>query len=422
MAPTRRKAGAARCVVCGRAAEGVCPICQSATYCSRSCQKLDWLEDHATICTPASPEPPETTPEEVVHEGPKPLSDLVQLWRVSVEKLWIELQDEEDLEHLSELAPLLTEAEESRNGHWLVPRCELSLGQRPILVTAPHSMALLRDGQAPHLVEGNTAEIAGGIAEYLGGSCLTWSLSERRRTELLWRLSKRVNQQRGALDIRDGHLLDPRNRDPNFLATGELNQNLWFQQMSKALQRMQTPDGRYLETLHVDVHGCQDPPNTPSHLTIGLGAMCFHAIDLGDSELFEWALHFGDRLHDEFQQVLSKASTSGRLRPRALLVRVAAPPSAEAEDECPRFSGAWRGMDRHTQSQQAVGFVGFSHSLQLEFSKALRQLLVMDDALLARFADALRTAWAHAKQYQTKAERMDEGQKAVKEERMAAGG
>ena len=30
------------------------------------------------------------------------------------------------------------------------------------------------------------------------------------------------NEERGRLDIRDGHLLDPRNRDPNFLSTDEL--------------------------------------------------------------------------------------------------------------------------------------------------------------------------------------------------------
>ena len=268
---------------------------------------------------------------------------------------------QEDQDYLSELAPLLKEAEQLRQGNWLVPRCQLLLGKRPILVTAPHSMALLRDGQAPHLVEGNTAEIALGISNQLSGSCLTWSPWERRRTELLWRLSKRINQQRGAVDIRDGHLLDPRNRDPNFLATGELNQNAWFQQMSRALQQMQgQSDKDALETLHVDVHGCQDPPNTPSHLTIGLGAMCFHAVDLGDDDQFAHAVHFGDRLFEEFQAVLSKAD-NGRLRPRAQLVRVAAP--GPGDDDCPRFSGAWRGTDRHTQSQQAVSFVGFTHAV-----------------------------------------------------------
>ena len=83
------------CIVCGRPAQGSCPICQSVAYCSRSCQKLDWLEDHATSCVaPEAVEELEELPEKTP-EKPKALSDLVQDWRDGVEKLWIELQDEE---------------------------------------------------------------------------------------------------------------------------------------------------------------------------------------------------------------------------------------------------------------------------------------------------------------------------------------
>ena len=144
---------------------------------------------------------------------------------------------------------------------------------------------------------------------------------ERRRTELLWRLSKRVNEERGRLDIRDGHLLDPRNRDPNFLATAELETNSWFQQMLKTSAAWKAKFGD-LEVLHVDVHGCQDPPNTPSHLTIGLGAMCFHAIDQGDTDSYQDAMRFGHALCRELSDILAKAQG---LRPRAALVRLAAP-------------------------------------------------------------------------------------------------
>ena len=68
----------------------------------------------------------------------------------------------------------------------------------------------------------------------------------------------------------------------------------------------------------------------------------------------------------------------------------------------PGFSGAWRGTDRHTQSQQAVTFVGFSHSVQLELSKALRALLVADRTLLKGFAGALHSAWLQSKARKSK--------------------
>mmetsp|Transcript_789 Transcript_789/g.1972 ORF Transcript_789/g.1972 Transcript_789/m.1972 type:complete len:390 (+) Transcript_789:81-1250(+) len=378
------------CVVCGRPAVGCCSVCQSVHYCSKTCQQLDWLEEHASLCEDLHARLPQLKETEADHSA-------VALWRLAVSKLWQELYEEEDLEDLEELDVLLAEAEEvhqGTEGKWRQARCELlSFGSRPVLVTAPHCMALLRDGQSPHLVEKHTVEIAAGLAQHLEGSCLAWAAKERRRTELLWRLSKRVNEERGLQDIRDGHLLDPRNRDPNFLATWELETNSWFRHMrSKA--EMWGP-----EALHVDVHGCQDPPNTPSHLTIGLGALCFRALETqktGNLEAFDSAMRFGQALCEELTLVLQKAHLAGHLRPKAPLVRLAAP--GPGDEDCPRFSGAWRG-NRQTQSQQAV-FAGFSHAVQLELSKALRAVLAADGVLLAGFGSALRTAWVQAKQSQ----------------------
>lgn len=191
-----------------------------------------------------------------------------------------------------------------------------------------------------------------------------------------------------------------RNRDPNFLSSEELPENEWrlnqtqpfpffqciwtqffngfalkstllllysmfrfsiltprlllrFRLMSSA-----APEG---EALHVDVHGCQDPPNTPAHLTVGLGAMCFRAMDLGDAAALRRAVAFGRQLRRELSGTLRSARLPGTAQ-----VAVIAPEGAEA----PKFSGAWRHMDRHTQSQQAVSFAGFSHAVQLEISKA----------------------------------------------------
>ena len=390
------------CAVCGRSAVGFCPLCQAVGYCSRSCQKLDWLEDHATLCGAELKVEDEGKGTQQTEEKTS-LSQEVEDWRRAVERLWVELRDEESLDNLSELQALLTDAEQLRKldhtSCWLVPRSELQLGNQGILVTAPHSLALLRDGQAPHLKEGHTAEIAFGIAKHLDSCCLTWSFAERRRTELLWRLSRKINEQRG--EMQNGQLLDPRNRDPNYLATGELQLNTWFQQMAQALEHCQKMTfEEQQEALHIDVHGCQDPPSTPSHLTIGLGAMCFHAVDLGDTEAFQDAVFFGEALYQEFYRVLTKAHVSYRLKPAsALLVRVQAP--GPEDDECPRFSGAWRGTDRLTQSQQAVS-LGFSHAVQLELSKALRGLLVADRSLLKAFAGALHSAWLQSKMSKTR--------------------
>ncbi|CAE7405347.1 unnamed protein product [Symbiodinium natans] len=397
------------CAVCGRAARGRCSLCGSAYYCSETCQLLDWFEDHAAHCRAqeegsrddgAAWEPPETPPRTPTVRPAVAADDVrppeadaaVERWRQSLSGLAEELFDEDDLEDLADLEVLLVSAEEMTGSGR--PRCELaSFGPRPVLLTAPHCLALLRDGQSPHLVEKHTVEIATGIARHLEGSCLAWSALERRRTELLWRLSKRVNEERGRLDIRNGHLLDPRNRDPNFLATSELQTNSWFQQMLRASQAWSFKFGPDLEALHVDVHGCQDPPNTPSHLTVGLGAMCFHASDLGDTDGYENAMCFGHALCKELGQVLAKAEALQALRPRAALVRLAAP--GPEDDHCPRFSGAWRG-GRHTQSQQAI-LANFTHAVQLELSKALRGILATDEVLLSGFASALRAAWVQAK-------------------------
>merc|ERR1712227_1144559 len=117
-----------------------------------------------------------------------------------------------------------------------------------------------------------------------------------------------------------------------------------------------------VERLHVDVHGCRDPPHTPSHLTIGLGAMLTHA-QMNGTEQNSRVIAFGQALEEEISAVL----TPMRLRPRAELIRIVTPASPE---EHTRFAGAWApSTGRHTQTQQAVSFAGIEYSLQLEMSK-----------------------------------------------------
>lgn len=414
------------CVVCARQAQSVCQACLAAHYCGPDCQLLDWLEQHAGLCDnlKAACKSPRNPQDEAACKSPRNLQDdaaqavaagvkpherheeaidqeefseqqkaALAIWKRSVRNLWA-LSADDDLRDLAELGPLLALAEPGQNGN---DRSRLQMkvcGVRPVLVTAPHSMCLHRDGQDPHVVEKHTAEVAQGIAATLGGSYLGWSETERRKTELLWSLSKRLAAEQWMEEIRDPRCLDPRNRDPNYLSTQELAVNRWFQHMIGAVNGWRLGLGPDTAMLHIDVHGCRDPPGTPSHLTIGIGAMCLHADSKADKDAFELANAFGKALEAELAGVLSKIS---RLYPRAELVRVSAP--GQGDKATPRFSGACIvGSKRHTQTQQAMTFAGFTHAVQLELSKALRAALAHDDALLCSFSNSLRAAWAKAKQ------------------------
>merc|ERR1711879_439755 len=110
------------------------------------------------------------------------------------------------------------------------PRSQLKpCGDRPVLVTAPHCIYVLRDGDTPHLVEESTAELAGMLANLLRGTHLMWSQLEQRRSELLVSCGRKQGIERSKI-------LDPRNRDPNYLSTIEVTENPWFQQMQSAAQ------------------------------------------------------------------------------------------------------------------------------------------------------------------------------------------
>ncbi|CAJ1335356.1 unnamed protein product [Effrenium voratum] len=148
-----------------------------------------------------------------------------------------------------------------------------------------------------------------------------------------------------------------------------------------------TKDGGLRPTLHIDVHGCRDPPATPSHLTVGLAAMR-HEVAMGRSPLSQARVEaFAQALQAELNSVLSNLD----LRPRSQLVRVLLPAGKSGDLE--RLSGAWPQEERRlTQSQQAVAFAGFTHSCQLELSKALRRALSRDDAATGRLGRAVTKA------------------------------
>jgi len=282
-------------------------------------------------------------------------------------------------EELEELRQLLSQDTSVR------PRSELVIeGDRPVLVTAPHCICLLRDGHRPHLVEEYTSAIAKAIAKQLGGTSLRWTSSEQRCSELLRSIGKRC-------DDTTGMLIDPRNRDPNYLSAAELATNPWYQQMLSTAMCWRELFGQAKPTLHVDVHGCRDPPGTPSHLTVGLGAMKLQAERCGGPKALACVEAFSAALELGLYPVLAGL----RLKPRAQLVRVLVP--LQRDEANMSFSGAWSPeARRHTQSQQAVTFAGFTHAVQLEMSRVLRRMLLQNKVSMLRFCCALRAAWVTA--------------------------
>lgn len=149
--------------------------------------------------------------------------------------------------------------------------------------------------------------------------------------------------------------------------------------------------GQSAATLHLDVHGCRDPPSTASHLTVGLGAMTIKAESSGVPKRVVRVEAFSKYL----SQALTPVLMSLRLRPRVQeVMRVMVP---TAKNTHMRFAGAWAAdARRHTQTQQAVAFAGFEYSVQLEMSKTLRRALLQDRATLEEFAMALSHAWGRA--------------------------
>jgi len=309
------------------------------------------------------------------------IDDAVVTWRREVESITNSIHDggptaDEDAEDIAELLQLLEQDSFPRSGVTVE-------GVQPVLVTAPHCIPLLRDGHPVHLVEEYTATIAQALTQKVNGTSLMWTSAEQRRVELLWSFGKK----RGT---KGWTLLDPRNRDPNYLATVELAENSWHQQMLSTAASWRACLGQDVSTLHFDVHGCRDPPHTPSHLTVGLGAMLTEARNSGVADRVACVKAFGEALEHELTKVLTRM----RLWPKVQLIRVIVP---TAWDKHMRFAGAWApNTQRHTQTQQAVAFAGFDFSVQLEMSKTLRRGLLQNRQSLDEFGGALIAAWQTA--------------------------
>ena len=94
------------------------------------------------------------------------------------------------------------------NGQWVsaVPAHVLRYGGEntsPIVVSAPHSIPLCRDGHANHKKEDYTRYLASCFAETVGGAALCWHKEEEERLKAV------------------GNKPDEQNRDPNYLVDEE---------------------------------------------------------------------------------------------------------------------------------------------------------------------------------------------------------
>jgi len=291
---------------------------------------------------------------------------------------------------LKEAAVRSSEDEAQRDAR----RCELQeMGAEPCLATAPHNAFLRRDGQPLHSLEEYTSMLARSIARELGGSVLCWSREAQWRTELRYSLGHR----RKALGVASAvaEALDEANRDPNYLLPEELPGNAWFCKLKSwaAVRRGQC-------TLHVDVHGCQDPPKHPAYAMLGLAAMRQHAEALAPHDphrrlVLSRMEAFAHALEEAVGEAL--APVLGRPPEQVVTVTGLAPAVNDRGEHVMTLSGAWPpDMVRLTQTQQSVSYAGVTHALQLELGRSLRHALIRDAAAVARLARAIRSSWLQA--------------------------
>lgn len=255
-----------------------------------------------------------------------------------------------------------------------------------VLVTAPHSIPLRRDGHAFHQIEEGSGVVARDLAKAMGGTCLAWHFDEVQLTLQLKSEAKKHG-------MTGQEILNPRNRDPNYLHQSEVRNNPWFSRI-----RILTSGWKHLyeQTLHVDVHGCKDPPSeserdraagpcTEAHLTIGLGAMCAraHAVDSAE---FDKVAAFGKDLVARIEaDMVGWGLSKGVPCARAVI------PGKDGTET--RFAGVCADPQRLTQTQQSVTYHSFTHAMQLEMSLEMRQKLKLDPSRSFQLGLTLKKCW-----------------------------
>ena len=231
----------------------------------------------------------------------------------------------------------------------------------PVIFTAPHNIPLQRDGNKDHKLEEHTSFLARDFASSTGAGLLSWSKREIDAAQAF---------------LRENGRPDPSNRDPNYLTLDELPDSPWYATLralhSRCLEMQlglaaSSKRGQALHPiLHIDVHGAADEagPN-PIDLHVGLRAM-------------EYAANpklpvFRRELRQELAPFMENES-----------FQITVTPS--------RLTGAWPPDTRRLTVSQQSCRIGYSLSVQLEFSRRLRKALKGDKNLRRTLISAVLRA------------------------------
>jgi len=324
--------------------------------------------------------------EELLEQGVGSIAALAAIHTIST----IRLQVSQALHE--EAVRQVSENEEQQ----LARRCEiLRCGQAPFIATAPHNIFLRRDGDKPHMREDFTGAIAQELARGVRGCALCWTKVVQWRTEFRYALTHRHKAQ-AAGDKKSVDMLDASNRDPNFLHVDELPKNPWFCRLEAWAADHRSAD-QCCQALHVDVHGCQDPPKNPSHVIIGLRAMSQHVESLKQGPEREQAQHrldvFGQMLKHKVASNLAPA-VAGIIALGDIVNVTGVGTSAGGNLYDDVLTGGYpKSTKRRTLSQQSVLHVGMSHSLQLEISMLFRKVLFAEPATTRELGRTIQECW-----------------------------
>ena len=228
----------------------------------------------------------------------------------------------------------------------------------PILFTAPHGLQVFR----------NRA----------GGKHIT-HLRERWSTELALKLAAAAPGPETASFViwnhKTGKKKDPNNLDPNYLEAEEQRDSPWHRALLRFKQR---GEAARRPMFHIDVHGKKDRKKNLD-LDIGMGPMEEHWDEDGMEQLKE-------HLEEAFTKKVFAGTPELRSKAKGSVGRM----NFGVEVD-PRLSGYWGCDTVMTMSHQAVA-EGIP-AIQLEVPYSMRERLMSDDALFARFAAAIYGAY-----------------------------
>lgn len=286
------------------------------------------------------------------------------------------------------LTPLLVQALLLEISTYSAKACLVRAGPVRLLVSAPHSIVLAREGSAPQRAREYTGSIARIMADHAHGSSLTWGRDEHYQAEASWALACRRNKDH--LPGNESGLFNTSNRDPHRLAPAELEGSEWQRQIRACIHSWEGDPGDESpqSLVHWDVHGCPNPKGSDggrAHLTIGLGAL---------SQCGDWMPGELEKLGERMKRKVGESIDSYNLLPAAPAVRIVIDSNAASD---PPLSGAWAPHMNRKSLTQATMAAGFTHSCHLEMSLALRQYFFKDQIDCQLFTDDLLQAFPSVK-------------------------